>query len=269
MKVTIVTPVYNGMPWLPQSIRSVAQQRQDVEVEHLVYDGGSTDGSAEWLGENTALGYDATIGPDAGQTDALMKGFDRATGDVFGWLNADDVLEPGALKRVVEAFAVDPGLAMVSGVCLVIDSDGLITGAIPPPKIATLPALLNLPYNPPQPATFFSAAAYRSGGGLDRGYDLAMDIDLWLKLAKVGPMKTLGTEVLARYREHPDAKSIARGSASVRQSFRIRQKHGMRLRSRGALVLIRLGFIRPVTGPLTRPFRRALKWLVLGRSNPS
>ena len=71
MKVTVVTPVYNGMPWLPASILSVAQQRPDAEVEHLVYDGGSTDGSAEWLREHTSLGYEAIFGPDGGQTDAL------------------------------------------------------------------------------------------------------------------------------------------------------------------------------------------------------
>ena len=114
MKVTVVTPVFNGMPWLPESIRSVADQRRDVEVEHLVYDGGSTDGSAEWLRENTSLGYEAIIGPDEGQTDALAKGFSKATGEIFAWLNADDVLEPGALKRVVDVFTDNPQLAMVT-----------------------------------------------------------------------------------------------------------------------------------------------------------
>src|SRR5450759_4513233 len=130
MKVTVVTPVYNGMPWLPECIDSVAEQRRDVEVEHLVYDGGSTDGSAEWLREHTSLGYEAIIGPDGGQTDALAKGFSRATGEIFAWLNADDVLEPGALKRVVDVFTADPNLAMVVGACLVIDSRGVVTGAI-------------------------------------------------------------------------------------------------------------------------------------------
>ncbi|MGA3029998.1 MAG: glycosyltransferase family 2 protein [Candidatus Limnocylindrales bacterium] len=266
MKVTVVTPVFNGMPWLPECIESVAQQRVDVDLEHFVYDGGSTDGSAEWLRAHTALGYEAIIGPDGGQTDALAKGFERGTGEIFGWLNADDVLEPRALKRVVDVFAADPGLAMVAGVCLIIDSDGIVIGAMPPPRVATLTGLLRLPYNPPQPATFFSARAYKSGGGLDRRYDLAMDIDLWLRLAAVGPIKTLGTEVLARYREHPDAKSIARSPASARQSFAIRRRHGMPLRSSAAIQLVRAGFIRPVTSPLTRPFRGVLRRLILGPS---
>jgi hypothetical protein len=154
----------------------------------------------------------------------------------------------------------------VSGVCLIIDGAGAVIGAMPPPRVATLAGLLNLPYNPAQPATFFSANAYRSTAGLDRRYDLAMDIDLWLKLAKVGPIKTLDTEVLARYREHPDAKSIARSPASARQSFRVRRSHGTPLRSRAAIQLIRAGFIRPVTSPLTSPFRSGLRRLVLGPS---
>ena len=77
MKVTVVTPVYNGMPWLPECVGSVAMQRGDADVEHLVYDGGSTDGSAEWLREHASIGYEAIFGPDGGQTDALAKGFDR------------------------------------------------------------------------------------------------------------------------------------------------------------------------------------------------
>ena len=265
MKVTIVTPVYNGMPWLPESIRSVAEQRSKVEVEHLVYDGGSTDGSAEWLREHTSLGYEAIIGPDDGQTDALAKGFSRATGEVFAWLNADDLLEPGALQRVVEVFEGDPGLAMVIAACLMIDTQGAIIGAIPVPPVTTLDGLLCLPAVPPQPATFFSAQAYRRTEGLDPRYDLAMDLDLWLKLARVGQIRTLPTEVLARFRVHPAAKTTARAGATARQDLMIRRRHGAPLRSRAAVTMIRLGYVRPVVSPLTRPFRRLAKRVVLGR----
>jgi glycosyltransferase involved in cell wall biosynthesis len=270
VRVTVVTPVYNGMPWLPECVRSVAEQRRDVDVEHLVYDGGSTDGSAEWLRENESLGYTATIGRDDSQTDALMRGFASATGDVFTWLNADDVLEPGALKRVVEIFTADPRLAMVTAVCLVIDSSGAIMRATAPPSEANLKGLLTNSANPSQPATFFSAAAYRQGGGLDRRYDLAMDIDLWLKLAEVGPIRTMPTEILARYREHPASKSMGSPAASARQNFRIRRLHGMPLRSRAAVDLIRVGFIAPVVSPPGRAFRRFVGRLLFGpRKDPN
>jgi glycosyltransferase involved in cell wall biosynthesis len=264
MKVTVVTPVYNGMPWLPECVGSVAMQRGDADVEHLVYDGGSTDGSAEWLREHASIGYEAIFGPDGGQTDALAKGFDRGTGEIFAWLNADDVLEPGALKRVVEIFTADPSLAFVAGACLMIDSGGAITGAIPAPPVATLRGLLHLPAGPAQPATFFSAQAYRSGAGLDRRYDLAMDLDLWLKLAGSGPIRALPTEVLARFRVHPNAKTAVAVGATARQDLKIRRRHGMPLRTRLALSLIRTGYIDPVVSPVARPLRRGARWLLLG-----
>ncbi len=265
MKVTVVTPVYNGMPWLPASILSVAQQRPDAEVEHLVYDGGSTDGSAEWLREHTSLGYEAIFGPDGGQTDALAKGFARATGEIFAWLNADDLLEPGALRRAVDVFTADPGLAMVTASCLIIDSQDAVLGAIPVPPLVTLAGLLSHPAVPAQPATFFSAEAYRRVGGLDRRYDLAMDLDLWLKLAGVGPIHALPTEVLARFRVHPAAKSTARAAATARQALTIGRRHGGSIRSRAAVVMIRIGYVRPVQSRLTRPFRNLARRLLLGR----
>ena len=266
MKITIVTTVYNGMPWLPECIESVASQRADgVDLEHLVFDGGSTDGSAEWLREHASLGYQAVIGPDDGQTDALIKGFDAATGEILGWLNADDLLEPGALKRVADVFASHPGLAMTTAACLLIDADGTITGAIAPPPASTLDGLLRHPTNPAQPATFFSADAYRRSGGLDRKYDLAMDVDLWLKLAAAGPIQVLSGDVLARFRVHPDAKSVAGHSAAVRQDLRIRRLHGMPLRSGAGIQLIDLGYIRPVLSPWKRGLRRVARFVVLGR----
>lgn len=272
MKVTIVTPVYNGMPWLPDCVNSVAGQRVDVEVEHLVFDGGSSDGSAEWLREHTALGYRATIGPDKGQTDALIKGFEGSTGDILGWLNADDMLEPGALRRVVEVFTSQPSLALLTAVCLLIDTRGAITGVISPPPVRTFEGLLRYPTNPAQPATFFSAEAYRRVGGLDRRYDLAMDVDLWLKLARAGPMEILPTEVLARFRVHPNAKSVAAYRRAVRQDLRIRRRHGMPIRSRAGVDLIRAGYVGPLVPRwtlVTRPIRRIAKRILYGRPDTS
>jgi glycosyltransferase involved in cell wall biosynthesis len=252
------------MPWLPECIQSVAEQRDGFELEHLVFDGGSTDGTTEWLREHEALGYEAIVGPDGGQTDALIKGFGKAVGDILGWLNADDLLEPGALRRVVDVFAADPGLVLVTAACLLIDSGGSVIGAIPTPPAATLQDLLLHPTNPAQPATFFTAQAYRQAGGLDPRYDLAMDVDLWLKLAGTGRFQALPTEVLARFRLHPDAKSVAGSGATARQDLRIRRRFGMPIRSRACLALVRAGYIRPVTSPWTRAIRSLARRLLLG-----
>jgi glycosyltransferase involved in cell wall biosynthesis len=256
LKFSIVTPVFNGMPWLPECVESVAAQRADVEVEHLVLDGGSTDGSREWLRDHAAHGCVAVFEPDAGQTDALVKGFERATGDVFGWLNADDLLEAGALARVATMFEAEPDLVLVGGCCLLIDGGGAFRGLIGTPPASDLHGLLTHIDNPPQPATFFRAEAYRRAGGLDRRYDLAMDVDLWLKLARLGRFAFLPRTILARFRVHDDAKSVRAQGRAIRQDLSIRRRNGLSLRSEAAAhELYRIYVSLPL-----RSVRRVLRW---------
>ena len=259
MRISIVTPVLNGMPWLPETVESVVRQRGDVDVEHLIRDGGSTDGSREWLTAHSELGYQIVLEKDGGQTDALARGFDSATGDVFGWLNADDVLEPGALKKVVETFEDNPDAVMVSGRCLQIGSDGEIVGVIPVPPGPEFERLLRHPTNLAQPATFFRAEAYRQVGGVDRRYNLAMDVDLWFRLASIGRVVLLRDVLLARFRLHPGAKSVIGARAASREDLAIRRKHGMPLTSRAGRSLVRHGLLSPFLGWPKRTAKRVLR----------
>jgi glycosyltransferase involved in cell wall biosynthesis len=259
MRISIVTPVLNGLPWLPEAVESVARQRGDVDVEHLIRDGGSTDGSREWLTAHAGLGYHVTVEKDSGQTDALTVGFDNASGDVFGWLNADDFLEPGALRQVAEAFDANPDAVIVSGSCLRIGPDGAILDAIPTPPRPEFDQLLSHPTNLAQPATFFRAEAYRQVGGLNRRYNLAMDVDLWFRLASAGRVVLLRDVVLARYRLHPSAKSVLAAAASRREDLAIRRSHGMPLSSPAGRWLVNHGFFDPVLGWPKRTARRILR----------
>lgn len=253
------------MPWLPECVESVAAQRADVDVEHLVFDGGSTDGSREWLRENSSLGYAAVFEVDSGQTDALRTAFARATGEVFGWLNADDVLERGTLRRVKSALESDPDLVLVGGCCLVIDNAGDYIGLIGAPRHDDFQGLLSHIDNPPQPATFFSAHAYRLVGGVDTAYDLAMDVDLWLKLAGVGKVAFFRQAILARFRVHSDAKSVRAERRAIRQDLSIRRRSGLPLVSEAtARQLYRIYVSLPL-----RSARRALRGLARGRLTPS
>lgn len=270
MKFTIVSPVLNGMPWLPEAIGSVARQREAaaLELEHLVFDGGSTDGSREWLESNEGLGYKLFLEPDDGQTAALRKGFERASGELLGWLNADDVLEPGALEAAHDVLVSGPDVVMVSGACLFIDVAGSITGVMPTPPVPTFDALVRTRFNPAQPSTFFRASAYRAAGGLDPGFNLAMDTDLWLKLAKHGRYVVLPDRVLARYRIHAGAKSERMAVASAREDLRARRRQGMPWRSQAGWELLRKGYLGPVFGrvprAIVRPIRRAVGRLLIG-----
>jgi GT2 family glycosyltransferase len=260
VRFTIVTPVRNGMPWLPECITSVDSQRGTVDVQHIVQDPGSTDGSRAWLREHASPGLEVFEEADDGQTDALARGFARADGEILGWLNADDVLEAGALARVADVFAQNPDAVAVTGACLLIDPEGAVTGTIPVPPDLSLDGLVNSPWNPAQPATFFRAEAYRRVGGLDRRLDFAMDVDLWLRLAASGRIVALPGETLARFRRHPTAKTVTQVAATIREDFRLRRRHGLRLVSPVGREMIRVGYVRPAL----RPLRRSARWL-LGR----
>jgi glycosyltransferase involved in cell wall biosynthesis len=257
------------MPWLPEAIQSVAAQREAAafDLEHIVLDGGSTDGSREWLKGHEDLGYRLSLEPDDGQTAALKTGFDLASGDLLGWLNSDDLLEPGALETAHNVFVSQPDAVMVSGACLFIDKDGRVLGAMPTVPIPTLEGLVKARLNPAQPATFFRASAYTAVGGLDPSFNLAMDVDLWLKLARQGRYVVLPDRVLARYRVHAQAKSERLAVASAREDLRARRRQGMPWRSPAGVELLRKAYIGPVLwvpSAIYRSIRGALRRVIIG-----
>lgn len=256
-QVTVVTPVFNGMPWLPHAVESVHAQRVDLgdDLEHIIVDGGSTDGSREWLHANSEMGYTCIFERDHGQTDALRKGFARSNGTVLAWLNADDTLEPHALSRVLRVFDEHPDATLVAGACVLVDALGAVISAIPTPSNPSYLGLLLNEAVPPQPATFVTADAYRRVGGVDSRYQLAMDVDLWLRVARVGRVVFLPDQILARFRVHPRAKSVVDLTGTVREDFRIRRRHGMPLRSQAALGLLKRGWLAPWFNTLKRPSR--------------
>jgi glycosyltransferase involved in cell wall biosynthesis len=249
--VSIVMPVLNGIQWLPAAVESV--RSQDARVELIVCDGGSRDGSREWLERHADDRTQLVFEPDAGQSDAIARGFSRARGDVWGWLNADDVLLPGALEAACAAFLAHPAAPLVTGQCQLVDEDGVVTGRIPMPPDASRPTLLHHPTNLPQPATLFRAAAYREVGGLDLQLHYAMDVDLWLKLTRLGDGVILD-ETLAQFRIHAAAKTARAADAMLREDLRVRLRHGLSPQSRTAVLLGRAAYI----GPLKRRVRSAL-----------
>jgi glycosyltransferase involved in cell wall biosynthesis len=184
---TIVTPCLNGAATLPQALASVREQDYAGEVEHLVIDGGSTDGTLEVL-EQAGVRYLSE--PDRGLSDAVNKGIRMAHGDMIGWLNADDVYLPGALGRVGKAFVEHADALWVTGPCLIMGADGQeIRSAVTRYKNLFLRRYsyrLHLVQNFVScPSTFVRRDAFDRIGLLDERFKYSMDYDLWLRLGRL------------------------------------------------------------------------------------
>lgn len=217
--VSIVTPSLNSGLFIEQAITSVLGQDYP-EVEHIVADGGSSDRTPEVLARYPHLRV--VSGPDTGQTDALIKGFRLAQGDVLAWLNADDFYYPGAIATAVSTLETTAA-SLVYGGCDVVDESGAILETREP-----LPwdfqRELEWGSKIMQPAAFFTRQAYERCGGLDEGISLAMDYDLWLKLGRSARVERID-RTLAAFRLTSGQRSSNLGEVA-REVRRIARKHG-------------------------------------------
>ena len=120
MRFSIITPSRNNSDWLKLCVASVADQK--VELEHLVQDGASTDGTLDWILNDPRV--DAVSAPDRSMYEAINCGFARATGDILAYLNCDEQYLPGALGKVREYFERRPDVSIVFGNAVVVEADG-------------------------------------------------------------------------------------------------------------------------------------------------
>lgn len=203
-RLTLVTPSFNQARYLEETIRSVLAQRENVH-EFFVLDGGSDDGSAAIV-ERYAEGIDYWVSqPDGGQAEAVSRGFERATGELLGWLNSDDVLLPGAAAAVRRAFAGGAAPDVVSGRFCQIDGEGrLLRCAWVPqaPAWWTRRGVTRIC----QPSTFFSRRLYEDVGGLDQGLECVLDTDLWYRMLKRRARWRVIPRYLAARRYHDATK---------------------------------------------------------------
>jgi glycosyltransferase involved in cell wall biosynthesis len=126
LKLSVVTISYNQVTWLPALLQCVSELRDHVEVEHIVVDPGSTDGSRDLLIAAAAAVDSLILEPDLGPADGLNKGFDAATGDVFCYINADDFLIPAGVPKVMHAFSRRPAPDIVLADGRLVDGDGAL-----------------------------------------------------------------------------------------------------------------------------------------------
>jgi glycosyltransferase involved in cell wall biosynthesis len=204
VKISVVIPSFNQGEYLEATLRSLLEQNYP-ELELIVIDGGSTDQSVDIIRRYAAsLSYWESE-QDRGQSHALNKGFAHVHGDIWSWLNSDDLLEPGVLRRVVEVFAQDSEAGIVYGDCVYVGEDGeTVIEKFPGEPYSRLRHLAHRFIA--QPSCFFRTRMVPPAVREDLHY--CMDYDLWLKLAAQGIKFRYVPEVFSRYRLHEQSKSV-------------------------------------------------------------
>lgn len=249
--ISIVMPSYQQAAFLEEAVRSVMDQ-DGVDVELLVMDPGSTDGSRgillrlrEEYGERLRLVFEA----DNGQSDAINRGMALARGRVLAWLNSDDRFRPGALAGIVALLDTDLP-AWLYGRAGMIDGEGKAIASFIVGykgwrgKRFSRWKLLTENFIP-QMAVFWNRSIWERSGGLNLVKDLDMDYDLWLKFAEIAPPVVLNDE-LADFRVHGSAKGSRLTGKQLDAAMVTAREHsaGMGLQGTFALILHRLLSLR-------------------------
>lgn len=217
--VSIITPSFNQASYLEQTIRSVLNQDY-ADIEYIVIDGGSTDGSVEIIKKYASrLAYWVSE-KDSGQADAINKGMARAKGEIIAWINSDDYYWPSVVAFAVKAFDKNPDALLIYADMLAMDEHGQTFNLFRYPQL-TLEDLLSFQIIG-QPAVFMRRAAFEKAGGLDTSFHFLLDHHLWIRIAAQGRILHV-PQMWAAARYHAEAKNRAKASEFGREAFRILQ----------------------------------------------
>ncbi len=228
MIVTVVTPTLNAVTYLDECIKSVQSQAgANVTVEHIIVDGGSTDGTVELA---RSLGVTVLEGADSGLYDADNKGAAASSGELLGFLGADDLLLPGALEAVVRRYEKDR-LPWLAGAFRWIDADGNSLGEFAaPPRWLSSRMLAGLQWcYIHQMATYVTRDLFDEIGGFDTTFKISGDYDFFCKALAAAPWSRM-TEQIACFRRHGANMSMSSAARSGDEYRIIRDRHAAKSR---------------------------------------
>ncbi len=207
--VSIVTPNYNGMPFLKTTIESIRNQDYP-NIEHIVFDGHSTDGSVELLKSYPEIKWVSE--KDKGQSHALNKGFAIARGEIIGWLNSDDTYTDGAIKKAVNFLLENPSVDMVGTDVNIIDENDFIIGKATGGDVNVFDLLKRNLIK--QPSLFMKRVVLEKLSGVNEDFHYIMDQEFWVRAFMNGiRFKYLENECFANFRLIKGTKTFDAGPA--------------------------------------------------------
>lgn len=227
-KMSIVVCSYNQAAFIRETLESLINQQNVTrnELEVIVIDGASSDGSVEIIQSYQDRLSCFVSEPDRGQTHALNKGFALATGDILGWLCSDDLLQPDAVRFVLDYFREHPGVDFIFGDAKVIGRNGEV-----------LKIKKEIPFNwfiwtygehnyVQQSSAFWRRSLHEHVDGLDEAFDLVMDGDLWARFAERTQSRHL-SKVLSSVRSYPERKSQHMRARAIEEERTICRRYGV------------------------------------------
>lgn len=224
MRISIITPSFNQGIFIEETIRSVLEQDHD-DIEYIVMDGGSTDGTVDVLRKYPQVQWVSER--DRGQSDAINKGFRRATGEVMAWLNSDDRYAPRILGEVMRYFAAHPACRLLYGDITFMGRDGSRLYDLAGDKLSYA-SLVACPDLVRQPSTFWRRSLVEERGGVDESLHVVMDLDFFLRIGHGERFHYL-PRVLSHYRCYEENKSLSLSRLQVREMLRVYRKNNIPL----------------------------------------
>lgn len=223
-KISIVTPSYNQAQFLEETILSVLNQEYP-NLEYIVIDGGSKDGSVEILQKYADRLTYWVSEPDRGQAHAINKGFARATGDILAWLNSDDRYLPGALYAVAMQFRQQQTDFLYGGCLFRFEDRPQDCWVRMPHSLHLISSDITVLDFIDQPSSFWSRRVWEQTGPLDESMHYTFDWDFFIRVSRAFPL--LCTEgVYSVYRHHAAHKTGTGGEPRLEEIVEIVRRHG-------------------------------------------
>jgi glycosyltransferase involved in cell wall biosynthesis len=223
-KISIVTPSFNQAAFIEEALWSVKNQNYP-NAEHIIFDGASTDGTVEILKRYSSqpgwehLRWISEL--DRGQSDALNKGFQMASGDIIGWLNSDDKYRPSCFRTVAKAFPKHPQADILYGDYTWIDQTGRTMQTRREIEFSAFVLYYHRVLYIPTTSTFFRRRVFDEGNLIDIQYQFAMDYEFFLRLSGKGYRFQHIPFLLADFRWHAQSKSQSQSRKQLEEHDRI------------------------------------------------